>query len=68
MSWNSEVISAKNKYLGLSNMEHNKDLTGMNLYSFTVVILGTTTQSMAEYEGNLSSFHLEMKRKNIWNH
>ena len=51
MSWNSEVVSSKNKYLGLSSVEHNRDLTGMNLYSFTVVILGTTMQDMDNYEG-----------------
>ena len=53
MSWNSEVVLAKNRYLGLSSMSHNPNLTEKDLFSFTVIILGTTTEQMNNYEGIL---------------
>ena len=51
MSWNSEVVVTSGKYLGLSNMGHNIDLTAMNSFSFTVVVLGATMQEMDQYSG-----------------
>ena len=51
MSWNSEVISAKGKYLSLSNMDHDADLTSYNRFSFSLVMLGTTMRQMAGYTG-----------------
>ena len=53
MSWNSEVKSANGKYLGVSNMNHNADLTGYNQFIFTLVVLGTSLRQMAGYTGKM---------------
>jgi len=58
MSWNSEVVSTKGKYLGLSNVDHDADLTGYNQFSFSLVMLGTTMKQMSGYTGNFFIFML----------
>ena len=54
MSWSSELISTKGKHLGLSNAVHNADMAGRKSFSFALVLIGPTFDSMAGYNGKYS--------------
>lgn len=56
-SWNSKVVRANGKYLGLSNMNHNENLRGLKQLSFTFVMVGTTMRQMAGYTSKTNKQH-----------